>query len=106
LLIRLKNEEDRMPVFTPVYSRSSLMTMMLSEVLSQALMQINSPSQRLKMNHASTPRRLRNVIMTVPPAMPKPERAIFEESMHDAIRMVWKALGWEEMDYEGDDPQC
>jgi hypothetical protein len=102
LLIRLQ-EDERMPVFSPVYSRSSLMMMMLSEVLSQALMQINSPAQRLKMNHASTPRRLRNVIMTVPPAMPKPERAIFEQCMHDAIRLVWKALGWEEIDYEGDD---
>ncbi|WPU22165.1 virulence factor SrfB [Cedecea neteri] len=102
LLINL-HEDRRMPVFSPIYTRSSLMTMMLSEVLSQALMQINSPAQRLKMNHASTPRRLRNVIMTVPPAMPKPERAIFEQGMCDAIRLVWKALGWEEMDYEGDD---
>ncbi|QQA75479.1 virulence factor SrfB [Pectobacterium parmentieri] len=104
LLIRLP-EDERMPVFSPIYSRSSLMTMMLSEVLSQALMQINSPAQRLKMNHASTPRRLRNVIMTVPPAMPKPERAIFEQSMHDAIRLVWKSLGWEAMEYEGSDTQ-
>ncbi|GKW28176.1 virulence factor SrfB [Pectobacterium brasiliense] len=104
LLIRVP-EDERMPVFSPIYSRSSLMTMMLSEVLSQALMQINSPAQRLKMNHASTPRRLRNVIMTVPPAMPKPERAIFEQSMHDAIRLVWKSLGWEAMEYEGNDPQ-
>lgn len=104
LLIRLP-EDERMPVFSPVYSRSSLMTMMLSEVLSQALMQINSPAQRLKMNHASTPRRLRNVIMTVPPAMPKPERAIFEQCMLDAIRLVWKALGWEEMDDESEETE-
>ncbi|MGY5958644.1 virulence factor SrfB [Kosakonia sp. BK9b] len=102
LLIRL-SEDERMPVFSPIYSRSSLMTMMLAEVLSQALMQINSPAQRLKMNHASTPRRLRNIIMTVPPAMPKPERSIFEESMRDAIRLVWKSLGWEDIDYSGDD---
>ena len=102
LLIRL-NEDERMPVFSPVYSRSSLMTMMLSEVLSQALMQINSPAQRLKMSHASHPRRLRNVILTVPPAMPKPERAIFEACMHDAIRLVWKSLEWEEMDYDGEE---
>ena len=41
-------------------------------------MQINSPAQRLKMSHASAPRQLRNIILTIPPAMPKPERAIFE----------------------------
>ncbi|MDC0725802.1 virulence factor SrfB [Phytobacter diazotrophicus] len=101
LLIRLE-EDERMPVFSPVYTRRSLMTMMLAEVLSQALMQINSPAQRLKMNHASMPRRLQNVIMTIPPAMPKPERAVFEQSMRDAIRLVWKSLGWEEMDYDGE----
>ncbi|WP_340610354.1 virulence factor SrfB [Xenorhabdus bharatensis] len=89
---------ERMPVFTPDYSRSSLMTMMLSEVLAQALMQINSPAQRLKMSHASTPRQLNNIILTVPPSMPKPERAIFQQAMMQAIRLVWKALGWEEMD--------
>mgnify|MGYP003365659662 CR=1 FL=1 len=99
LLIDL-DEDERMPVFSPIYSRSSLMTMMLSEVLSQALMQINSPAQRLKMNHASTPRQLRNIIMTVPPAMPKPERVIFEKSMRRAIHLVWKALDWESMDFD------
>ncbi|CBJ80288.1 putative virulence effector protein, SfrB [Xenorhabdus bovienii str. Jollieti] len=89
---------ERMPVFTPEYSRSTLMTMMLSEVLAQALMQINSPAQRLKMRHASTPRQLKNIILTVPPAMPKPERAIFQKAMTQAIRLVWKALDWEDMD--------
>ncbi|OTA20373.1 virulence factor SrfB [Xenorhabdus beddingii] len=89
---------ERMPVFTPNYSRSALMTMMLSEVLAQALMQINSPAQRLKMTHASTPRQLKNIILTVPPAMPKPERVIFQQSMMQAIRLVWKALGWEDRD--------
>lgn len=102
LLIRL-NENERMPVFSPLYSRSSLMTMMLAEVVSQALMQINSPAQRLKMPHANVPRQLRHIILTVPPAMPKPERVIFEDAMKDALRMVWKALGWEDMDYAGTD---
>ncbi|WP_265331768.1 virulence factor SrfB [Leclercia adecarboxylata] len=54
------------------------------------------------MNHASTPRRLRNVIMTVPPAMPKPERAILSNacSMHPS-RV--EGVGWEEMDDESEE---
>ncbi|MFZ4833141.1 virulence factor SrfB [Rouxiella sp. Mn2063] len=92
--------DERMTVFSPNYSRSSLMTFMLSEVLAQALMQINSAAQRLKMSHAKAPRQLRNLILTVPPAMPKPEREIFRQRMHDAIALVWKAMGW----HQGDGP--
>jgi len=92
--------DEKMPVFSPNYSRSSLMTFMLSEVLAQALMQINSAAQRLKMNHAKAPRQLRNLILTVPPAMPKPEREIFRQRMYDAISLMWKAMGW----HSGDGP--
>lgn len=86
--------EERMPVFHPHYSRSSLMTFMLSEVLVQALMQMNSPSQRLKLSHAKVPRHLRSIILTVPPSMPKPEREIFAKRTKQALGLVWKSLGW------------
>ena len=92
--------DERMPVFHPHYSRSSLMTFMLCEVLGQALMQINSPSQRLRMSHSRVPRHLRSIILTVPPSMPKPEREIFAKCMEQAIGLVWKSLGW----HPEDDP--
>ncbi len=86
--------DRRYQVFMPHYSRSSLMTFMLAEVLVQALGQCNSPGQRMKQSHANTARQLRSVILTVPPSMPKAERQIFEERMRQAIGLVWKALGW------------
>jgi len=86
--------DERMPVFHPHYSRSSLMSFMLCEVLAQALMQINSPAQRLRMSHSRVPRHLRSIILTVPPSMPKPEREIFAQCMEQAIGLVWKANGW------------
>jgi len=92
-LYRLSPDE-RMPVFHPHYSRSSLMSFMLCEVLAQALMQINSPAQRLRMSHSRVPRHLRSIILTVPPSMPKPEREIFAQSMEQAVGLVWKANGW------------
>lgn len=97
--------EDRMPVFHPHYSRSSLMTFMLSEVIAQALMQINSPSQRLKLSHANVPRHLRTIILTVPPSMPKPERELFATRVRHALGLVWKALDWhpEDDDIDGDE---
>ncbi|CNK66136.1 virulence factor SrfB [Yersinia aleksiciae] len=92
--------DERLPVFSPHYSRSSLMTFMLSELLAQALMQINSAAQRLKMTHANAPRQLRAIILTLPSAMPKPEREIFRRRMHEAIALVWKSMGW----HPADDP--
>ncbi len=87
-------EEDRMPVFMPHYSRSSMMMFMLAEVLTQAQAQINSPAQRLRMPNADLPRHLRSIVLTVPPSMPKPEREIFSRRVHQAIALVWKAFGW------------
>ena len=93
-LYDLPDESAPIPVFMPYYSRSALMMFMLSEVLSQALCQINSVSQRLKMPNAGLPRQLRRIILTVPPSMPKPERELFEKRLRHALALVWKAFGW------------
>lgn len=90
--------DERLPVFTPYYSRSSLMTHMLCELLAQALSQINSVSHRQSMGMASSPRQLRNLILTLPSAMPKQEREIFRLRMEEAIGLVWKAMGWHPQD--------
>jgi hypothetical protein len=95
---------ERMPVFIPRYSRSSLMMFMLAEVLTQAITQINSPAQRLKQSHSNLPRHLRSVILTVPPSMPRPEREIFRNRMRQAVQLVWKSLGWQDPFAEVDDP--
>jgi hypothetical protein len=87
-------EDEQFQVLIPRYSRSSLMTFMLAEVLTQALGQMNSPGQRMKQNQANVARQLRSVTLTVPPSMPKPERDIFRERMRQAIGLVWKAMGW------------
>jgi hypothetical protein len=90
--------EERLTVFTPQYSRSSVMTFMLGELLAQALLQMNSALQRQKMLHSSAPRQLRNIILTLPSAMPKPEREIFRRRMQEAIALIWKAMGWHPAD--------
>jgi len=90
--------EERLPVFSAQYSRSSLMSLMLCELLAQALMQINSVGSRQNMNHPTAPRQLRNLILTLPSAMPKPERELFRLRMQEAVGLVWKALGWHPAD--------
>ena len=96
-------EEERMPVFVPYYSRSSMMMFMLAEVLTQAQSQINSPAQRLRMPNSDFPRHLRSIILTVPPSMPKPEREIFADRVRQAMGLVWKAFGWHPEDDPIDD---
>ncbi|MFK3659070.1 virulence factor SrfB [Scandinavium sp. NPDC088450] len=90
--------DERMPVFSPQYSRSTLMTHMLCEILAQALGQINSVATRQRLGFPSSPRQLRTLILTLPSAMPKQEREIFRRRMFEAIALVWKALGWHPQD--------
>lgn len=90
--------DERLPVFTPSYSRSSLMTMMLCELLAQALSQINSVSHRQMLGQNDAPRRLRRLHLTLPSAMPKQEREIFRQRTEEAIVLVWKAMGWHAQD--------
>lgn len=97
------DEDDQMPVFKPHYSRSSLMTFMLAEVLAQALMQINSPAQRMRQGHTNRPRQLRSITLTVPPAMPQAERSLLASRLEQSVALVWKSLGWHD-DQEESDP--
>ncbi|GAA0579336.1 virulence factor SrfB [Halomonas salifodinae] len=96
-------EEEQMPVFKPHYSRSSLMTFMLAEVLAQALMQTNSPAQRVRQGHTNRPRQLRSITLTVPPAMPQAERSLLVSRLEQTVALVWKSLGWHG-DVEESDP--
>lgn len=63
-------QDERLPVFSPQYSRSTLMTHMLCELLAQALGQINSVATRLRLGFPASPRQLRTLILTLPSAMP------------------------------------
>ncbi|GEP57219.1 virulence factor SrfB [Reyranella soli] len=85
---------DHLPVFEPLYSRSSIMTFVLSEVLLQALTLMNSPQQRGRRAHAETPRRLRRIVLTLPTGMPLAERLIFRKRAEAARDLVWMMLGW------------
>ncbi len=70
------------------YSRSSMMTFVMVEVLQQAIAQINSPSFRAKHGRIDCRRRLRNVIITCPTAMPRAEQITLRQSMVDAQKAM------------------
>lgn len=67
------------------YSRSSLMTFVLVEVLQQAISQINSIEFRNRNGRIDCRRRLRDIIITCPTAMPREEQIKLRQSMADAV---------------------
>ena len=87
-------KQAREPAFESRFTRSSLMLFMVGEILTQALITINSPAQRGRRELSNLPRRLRRIIFTVPVAMPVAEQRIYRRWVNWAVRVVWEALGW------------
>lgn len=70
------------------YSRSSLMTFVLIEILQQALMQINSPEFRTAHGAVNCRRYLRSLILTCPTAMPLTEQIKLRQCAADAYEAL------------------
>ena len=76
------------------FSRSSLFTFMLAEIIMQAVVMINAPETRGQRRHADVPRQLRRVILTLPPATPLAEQRIMRQRAEGAVKLIWDALDW------------
>lgn len=81
------------PAFSPHFSRASLFTFMLQEVLLHAFVQINSPANRRKRQNTDRPRRLDKIVLTLPPGMPLPERRKFKDRAQAAVKLLWSSFG-------------
>ena len=76
------------------YSRSSLYTLMLGELLIQASTQINSVDVRKNRLNSASPRVLRQIILTLPTATPLAEQKIMRDRIEAAVDLVWEVMGW------------
>ncbi len=76
------------------FSRSALYSFMIAEVVAQALMLINGPATRHGLKEPDLPRKLRSVIMTLPPATPLQEQQLMRSRAEAGIRLIWDMLGW------------
>ena len=90
----LRRNGPGQPAMRARFSRSSLFTFLLAEILLQALAQINSPGNRLQRRDADKPRRLRSVLITLPPGMPMAEQKILRARAEAAMQLAWAMLGW------------
>ena len=78
------------------FSRSSLTTFMLAEILMQAAVQMNAPEVRAARGSVHVPRRLRRLVLTLPPAMPLAEQRILKDRARAAVDLAWRLMGWSE----------
>lgn len=76
------------------YSRSSFFTFMMSEIVCHALSMINNASVRNTLKTKDAPRKLRRVILTLPPAMPVQEQRLLRSRAEGAVKLVWQLMGW------------
>jgi hypothetical protein len=88
------SEQPKFPVTEPFFCRSSLMMFLLAEIITHALVQINSPAQRNSRRLPDIPRRLRRIILTAPPAMSVTERKIYLKWANSAIDVLWDSMDW------------
>jgi hypothetical protein len=90
----------------PRFSRSTAVSLLVGEVLLQALAQINTPvvapatdaadrDQTNAPDRAEGRRQLRHLILTLPLAMPLADRQLMRERADEAIDMLWGVLGWD-----------
>ena len=86
----LTEGSDEMPALSAKFSRSSMMTFFMIELLLQVLREINSPSRRENQGEAKQARRLRRIVITMPTAMTRPERRLLELRLNEAIEEVWR----------------
>lgn len=70
------------------FSRSSLMTLVLIEILQHAIVQINSIKFRNQHGSLDQRRVLRNLILTCPTAMPLVEQIKLRQSAQDAYKVI------------------
>lgn len=81
------------PASNPMFSRKSLMTFALTEIILQTLSYVNSYEYRRDLGEAGVPRRLRRIVLTCPTAMPKVERVRLRECASDALEALREYYG-------------
>jgi hypothetical protein len=84
-----------LPGMKPAYSRSSLYMLAVCEILTHALVQINSSSTRAQRSRSDEPRQLRRIILTMPSATPVAEQKVLKKIVRWAVDLLWQVMGWD-----------
>jgi hypothetical protein len=82
------------PTTKPRFSRSSLVTLLIAEVLLQAIGLINAPAWRAQGGRPQVARRLQRLVITPPAGMGDLELAILRRRVEAGVKLVWQAMDW------------
>lgn len=86
----LDDDSSELPALEAKFSRSSMMTFFMMELILQVMREINAPSRRENRGERKQARCLRRIVLTMPTAMTRPERRILEVRMNEALAEVWR----------------
>lgn len=86
--------DDRIGASRLTFSRSSFFTFMVAEVVCHALAMINNAGVRERRRTKDAPRKLKRIILTLPPAMPVQEQRILRSRAEGAVKLIWQLMGW------------
>ncbi len=67
---------------------------MVAEVICHALSTINNAGVRERRRTKDAPRKLRRIILTLPPAMPVQEQRLLRSRAEGAVKLIWQLMGW------------
>lgn len=76
------------------FSRSSIFTFMLCEIIAQAWSMVNNPQFRKERRERDAPRELRRIFLSLPTAMPIQEQRIMRSRAQGAVKLMWDLMGW------------
>ena len=97
-----KKERQSTGAFDPAneltLSRSSFFTLMLGEIVMQAISMANSVGVRHGRNLKDHPRRIKRIVLTLPPATTLQEQQIMKRRSEAALQLLWILMGWEDED--------
>lgn len=77
------------PSFVHCYPASSMMTFVMTEILAHVYAQINSFSYRKSRGQRQAVRLLKNIVLTIPCGMSKPEKEIYLKRVQSGIDMFF-----------------
>jgi len=76
------------------YSKSSMFTFMLTEIIAQTMSMINNPQVRKSRRDSDAPRELRHIFLSLPTAMPIQEQRIMRSRAAAAVKLFWDLMKW------------
>jgi hypothetical protein len=88
----LRQRKGLQPAVRARFSRSALFTFMITELVVQAVGQINAAAARAQRRDVDKPRQLRSLLLTVPPGMPVAEQRILRLRAEAGVQLAWDLL--------------